>query len=173
MITGASGRQQTPYRCQIRNQGLCASISSCLRFAAERSLRLSGLVSCTAKMRSRNSISAIVCSVSISVSLSSMSVAFVNSSNGAAFACRACVRASERPTPDLHKQQQTSGVLHLDMPRPRILCKAALEKNLNLLFPGATDCRGESRLSRSTSRPPQGMKTGARATTLLRPSPCP
>ena len=169
MITGASGRQQTPYRCQIRNQGLCASISSCLRFAAERSLRLSGLVSCTAKMRSRNSISAIVCSVSISVSLSSMNVAFVKRGG----IRMSCVRASERPTPDLHKQQQTSGVLHLDMPRPRILCKAALEKNLNLLFPGATDCRGESRLSRSTSRPPQGMKTGARATTLLRPSPCP
>src|ERR1019366_5912907 len=27
-----------PYRCQSRNHGLCAFISSCLRFAAERSL---------------------------------------------------------------------------------------------------------------------------------------
>jgi hypothetical protein len=44
---------------------LCASISSCLRFAAERSLRLIGLASGTAKMRSSHSISAMVCSASI------------------------------------------------------------------------------------------------------------
>jgi hypothetical protein len=61
----AHERQQTPYRCQSRNQGPCASISSCLRFAAERSLALSGLVSSTAKMRSSHLISAMVCSVSI------------------------------------------------------------------------------------------------------------
>jgi hypothetical protein len=36
--SGCSGRQQIPYRCQSRNQGLCASSSSCLLFAAERSL---------------------------------------------------------------------------------------------------------------------------------------
>ena len=58
-------RQQTPYCCQRRNHGLCASILSCLRFAAARSLGLSGLVSGSAKMRSRHSISAIVCSASI------------------------------------------------------------------------------------------------------------
>jgi hypothetical protein len=58
-------RQQTPYRCQSRNQGLCASKSSCLRFTAKRSLALSGLVSGTAKMRSSHSISAMVCSVSM------------------------------------------------------------------------------------------------------------
>src|SRR5271163_1828003 len=45
-------RQQTPYRCQSRNHGLFASKSSCLRFAAARSLALTGLVSGTAKMRS-------------------------------------------------------------------------------------------------------------------------
>jgi hypothetical protein len=44
---------------------LCASKSSCLRFAAERSLRLSGRVSGTAKVSSSHSISAIVCSASI------------------------------------------------------------------------------------------------------------
>src|SRR6266436_155574 len=31
-------RGQTPYRFQSRNHGLCAYITSCLRFAAERSL---------------------------------------------------------------------------------------------------------------------------------------
>jgi hypothetical protein len=49
-ITGASDRQQTPYRCQSRNHGLCASISSCRRFAAERSLALSGLISCASNI---------------------------------------------------------------------------------------------------------------------------
>jgi hypothetical protein len=58
-------RQQMPYRCQSRNHGLCACISSCLRFAAETSLGLSGLVSGTAMMRSSHSISAMVCSASI------------------------------------------------------------------------------------------------------------
>jgi len=48
-----------------RNHGLCASASSCRRFAAERSLGVSGLVSGTAKMRSSLSISAMLCSVSI------------------------------------------------------------------------------------------------------------
>ena len=43
---------------QNRNQGLCASISSCHRFAAEISLGLSGLVSGAAKMRPSRSISA-------------------------------------------------------------------------------------------------------------------
>jgi hypothetical protein len=54
-----------PYRCQRRNHGLCASESSCLRFAAERSPALSGLVSGTAKKRSSHSISAMVFSASI------------------------------------------------------------------------------------------------------------
>jgi len=40
-------------------------MSSCRRFAAERSLALSGLVSGMANMRSSNSISAMVCSESI------------------------------------------------------------------------------------------------------------
>jgi hypothetical protein len=64
-ITGDSGRQQTPYRCQSRNHGLLAFFSSCLRFAAETSVGLSGLVSGTVKMRSSHSISAMVCSMSI------------------------------------------------------------------------------------------------------------
>src|SRR5215472_11847974 len=62
---GDSARQQTPYRRQIRNQGLWASLLSCCRFAAARSLALSGLVSGTAKTRSNHSISAIVCSASM------------------------------------------------------------------------------------------------------------
>jgi hypothetical protein len=54
-----------PYRCQSRNHGLLACFSSCLRFAAERSLALNGLLSGTAKMRSSHSISAMVCSAFI------------------------------------------------------------------------------------------------------------
>ena len=38
-------RQQTPKCCDNRNHGLCASISSCLRLAAEMSLALRGLMS--------------------------------------------------------------------------------------------------------------------------------
>jgi hypothetical protein len=64
-ITGASERQQTPYRCQSLNDVLWASISSCRRFAAARSFRLIGLESGTAKMYPRRSISAKVCSASI------------------------------------------------------------------------------------------------------------
>jgi len=58
-------RQQSPYCRQSRNQGLCASISSCLRFAAARSLGLGGRVSGAAKVCSSHSISAIVRSASI------------------------------------------------------------------------------------------------------------
>src|SRR5580704_2652574 len=54
-----------PYCCQRRNQGLWASSSSCLRFAAERSLGLNGRWSGCAKSRSRRSISSMVCSASI------------------------------------------------------------------------------------------------------------
>jgi predicted ester cyclase len=43
--TGDSARQQMPYCCQMQNHGLFASISSCLRFAAARSLVLKSLVS--------------------------------------------------------------------------------------------------------------------------------
>ena len=60
-------RQQTPYCCHSRNHGLCASISSCLRFAAERSFSFSGLPSGIPKIRSSHSISAMVCSLSISL----------------------------------------------------------------------------------------------------------
>ena len=56
---------QTPYRFHSRNHGLCAYISSCVRFAADRSLNWSGLVSGRTKMRSSHSISAIACSASI------------------------------------------------------------------------------------------------------------
>jgi hypothetical protein len=101
-ITGNSERQQTPYCCQSRNHGLFASILSCLRFAAARSLGLSGLVSGSAKMRSRHSISAIVCSASIPSQYPTWAW---QSSNGAASACRACedvlhqtgVRVSQHP----------------------------------------------------------------------------
>jgi hypothetical protein len=62
---GFSRGGQTPYRFHSRNHGLCAYISSCLRFAAERSLNWSGRVSGRAKMCSSHSISAIACSASI------------------------------------------------------------------------------------------------------------
>lgn len=64
-ITGDVVRQQMPYRCHSRNHGLLACISLCLRFAAEMSLRPSGLASGTVKMRSNHSISAMLCSTSI------------------------------------------------------------------------------------------------------------
>jgi hypothetical protein len=64
-ITGDSTRQQTPYRCQSRNHGLCASISSCRRFAADRSLALSGLISGASNISSSCSMSSIVRSMSI------------------------------------------------------------------------------------------------------------
>jgi hypothetical protein len=59
--TNRSGncRQQMPYRYQSRNHGLLACCSSCRRFAAARSLALSGLVSGTA--RGANSSSARRC----------------------------------------------------------------------------------------------------------------
>ena len=49
-MIGDSVRQQMPYRCQSRNHGLCASIWSCFRLAAEMSLGVRGLVSVAAKM---------------------------------------------------------------------------------------------------------------------------
>jgi hypothetical protein len=60
-----SDRQQTPYRRQSRNHGLFASAVSCLRFAAEISLGVSGRASGSAKIRSSRSISAMVFSASI------------------------------------------------------------------------------------------------------------
>jgi hypothetical protein len=62
---GDAVRQQTPYRCQSRNHGLCASISSCRRFAAERSLALNGLISSASNISSSCSMSSIVRSMSI------------------------------------------------------------------------------------------------------------
>ena len=62
---GFSRGGQTPHRFHSRNHGLCAYVSSCLRFAAERSLKWSGRVSGRAKMCSSHSISAIACSASI------------------------------------------------------------------------------------------------------------
>jgi len=63
--SGDSGRQQTPKCCHKRNQGLWASISSCLRLAAEMSLALSGLMS---------GASNISCSCSISLMMRSTSI---------------------------------------------------------------------------------------------------
>ena len=59
------GRQQIPYCCHNRNHGLCASVSSCLRLAAEMSFSRSGRLSGTAKTRSSHSMSAMVCSASM------------------------------------------------------------------------------------------------------------
>jgi hypothetical protein len=70
-----------------------------IRQQRDRAAQRSGVLHC--ENASRHSISAIVCSVSISVSLSSMSVAFVKRGG----IRMSWVRASERPTPDLHKQQ--------------------------------------------------------------------
>jgi len=59
------GRQHTPYCCHSRNHGLCAIVSSCLRFAAEMSLALNGLVSGASNISSICSISSIMRSTSI------------------------------------------------------------------------------------------------------------
>ena len=64
-IMGDSARQQTPYRCQSRNHGLCASISSCLRFAAQMSLGLSGLISGASNISCSCSISSMMRSTSM------------------------------------------------------------------------------------------------------------
>jgi hypothetical protein len=79
-------RQQIPYCCQKRNHGLCASILSCLRFAAAMSLALSGLVSGFPKICSSRSISAAVCSASIP-SISNMGGAIVKRSGTESHAC--------------------------------------------------------------------------------------
>jgi hypothetical protein len=63
--TGASDRQHTPKCCQSRNHGLWANASSCLRFAAEMSLALSGLMS---------GASNISCSCSMSLMMRSTSM---------------------------------------------------------------------------------------------------
>ena len=64
-MTWDSARQQTPYRCQRRNQGLCASISSCLRWAEEMSLALNGLMSGASKISWSCSISSMMRSTSM------------------------------------------------------------------------------------------------------------
>jgi len=64
-IAGDSGRQQTPKCCHNRNQGLCASISSCLRFAAEMSLALSGLMSGASNISCSCSMSSMMRSTSM------------------------------------------------------------------------------------------------------------
>ena len=54
-----------PKCCHNRNQGLCASISSCLRLAAEMSLALSGLISGASNISSSCSISSMMRSTSM------------------------------------------------------------------------------------------------------------
>jgi hypothetical protein len=60
-----SGRQHTPYRCHSRNHGLCASISSCLRLAAEMSLAVSGRMSGASNISCICSISSMMRSTSM------------------------------------------------------------------------------------------------------------
>ena len=57
---GFSGRQQIPKSFQIRNHGLLARVSSCLRFAAETSLALRGLMSGASNISSSCSMSSIM-----------------------------------------------------------------------------------------------------------------
>jgi hypothetical protein len=68
-ITGDSGRQQTPKSCHRRNHGLCASISSCRRFAAEMSLALSGLISGASNISCSCSMSSMMRSTSIRLNI--------------------------------------------------------------------------------------------------------
>jgi len=67
--TGRSGRQQTPKCCHNRNQGLLASISSCLRFAAEISLGLSGLISGASNISCSCSMSSMMRSTSMRLNI--------------------------------------------------------------------------------------------------------
>jgi hypothetical protein len=53
------------YRCQSRNHGQWANVSSCLRFAAEMSLALSGLMSGASNISCSCSMSSIMRSTSI------------------------------------------------------------------------------------------------------------
>src|ERR1700758_776209 len=54
-----------PYLCHSRNHGLWANVSSCLRFAAEMSLALSGLMSGASNISCSCSMSSIMRSTSI------------------------------------------------------------------------------------------------------------
>jgi len=63
--TGRSVRQDTPYRCKILNDGLCESISSCLRLSAKMSPALSGLISGASNISCSYSISSMMCSTSM------------------------------------------------------------------------------------------------------------
>lgn len=64
-MCGRSGRQQTPKSCHRRNHGLWASTSSCLLFAADTSVALSGLISGASNISSSCWISSITRSMSI------------------------------------------------------------------------------------------------------------
>jgi hypothetical protein len=111
-----------PYRCQSRNQGLCASISSCLRFAAERSAGLSGLASGTAKMRSSHSISAMVCSVSMCLN-HLVRNAIDQTEAGLVFPERFVHCQSMRQRPQLTPAALANGKeYHMDMSRIRPQC---------------------------------------------------
>lgn len=57
---GSSDRQQIPKSRQSRNHGLLARVSSCLRFAAETSLALRGLISGASNISSSCSMSSIM-----------------------------------------------------------------------------------------------------------------
>src|SRR5579859_3553636 len=63
---GSSVRQQTPKCCHSRNQGLCASISSCFRLAAEMSLALRGRMSGASNISCSCSMSSMMRSTSMS-----------------------------------------------------------------------------------------------------------
>jgi len=66
---GFPGRQQIPKSCQSRNHGLLARVSSCLRFAAETSLALRGLMSGVSNISSSCRMSSIMRSTSIQSSI--------------------------------------------------------------------------------------------------------
>jgi len=125
-MTGDSVRQQTPKCCQSRNQGLCASISSCLRLAAEMSLALSGLIS---------GASYISCSCSISSMMRSMSMRLthlVRSANGSnrSGMCLSCpVGTFASPCASTRNEHPlllpTGTEYHVDMTRIRPQCRDA------------------------------------------------
>ncbi len=92
--TGDSDRQQMPYLCHSRNHGLWANVSSCLRFAAEMSLALSGLMSGASNISCSCSMSSMMRSTSIPVSISNISTAKVKRDGTNNVSVKASARSS-------------------------------------------------------------------------------
>lgn len=134
----AHQRQQSPYRCQSRNHGLCASISSCRRLAADKSLGVIGRVSGSVKIRSRDSISAMVCSASIPPQSSSRSGQTSNGSDGTV--CRA-VALVMGETQKLLGRSGLAGVQVIDLNSSKCATRCGTRARAKSRLLACTTCR--------------------------------